>query len=107
MKKNDNSKLSGNSNVDVKMDDTAEIEVTTSNCNEYSEVLVEDTKDLKRHPLDYVDEITALLKTAFPLLTLSMETMVDQILYKLKPSMDEDIYRLIVALMTDGVQVFL
>ncbi len=59
----------------------------------------------KRFAWEHVDEIMSLLKTAFPLLTLSMETMVDQILHKLKPSTDEDIYRLIVALMNDGVQV--
>jgi len=47
----------------------------------------------------------ALLKTAYPLLALSMETMVDAILGRLKPTTDEDIYRLIVALLNDGVQV--
>jgi transformation/transcription domain-associated protein len=64
----------------------------------------EDTPPTKQLPLDYIDEITALLKTAFPLLTLSMETMIEQILHKLKPSTDEDIYRLIAALMNDGIQ---
>lgn len=60
-----------------------------------------------RHPWEYVDEIMGLLKTAFPLLALSMETMVDQILQRLKPTTDEDIYRLIVALLNDGVQMYL
>ncbi|KAJ3404672.1 hypothetical protein HDU80_002517 [Chytriomyces hyalinus] len=59
---------------------------------------------VRRQPWEYVEEIMALLKTAFPLLTLSMETMVDQINQRLKPSSDEDIYRLVVALMGDGVQ---
>ncbi|RKP03126.1 hypothetical protein CXG81DRAFT_9931 [Caulochytrium protostelioides] len=53
---------------------------------------------------DYVEEIMAMLKTAFPLLALSMETMVDQILQRLKSSTDEDIYRLVFALLNDGVQ---
>ncbi|ORX76848.1 FAT-domain-containing protein [Anaeromyces robustus] len=58
----------------------------------------------KKQPWDYVDEIMDIVKTSFPLLTLSIEKMIDQIIQKLKPSPDEDIYRLIVALLTDGVQ---
>ncbi|KAJ3410576.1 hypothetical protein HDV05_003644 [Chytridiales sp. JEL 0842] len=58
----------------------------------------------RRQPWEYVEEVMALLKTAFPLLALSMETMVDQMAQRLKPTTDEDIYRLIVALLTDGLQ---
>jgi transformation/transcription domain-associated protein len=61
--------------------------------------------ETKRQPWQYVDELMTMLKTAFPLLALSMETMIDQMINKLKPTMDEDIYRLIVALLNDGVQV--
>lgn len=61
----------------------------------------------RRQPWEYVEEIMALLKTAFPLLALTMETMVDQILQRLKPTTDEDIYRLIVALLNDGVQIYM
>lgn len=61
-------------------------------------------EDSAKSSLEYVDQIMALLKTAFPLLALSMETMVDQIINKLKPTTDEDIYRLIVALLSDGIQ---
>lgn len=46
-----------------------------------------------------------MLKTSNPLLALSMETMIDGIQQKLKPVADEDMYRLIVALLNDGVQV--
>ena len=60
---------------------------------------------VRRQPWDVIEEIMAHLKTAFPLLALSMETVVDQILQRLKPTTDEDIYRLIVALLNDGVQV--
>ncbi|KAH6600577.1 hypothetical protein BASA50_002141 [Batrachochytrium salamandrivorans] len=62
---------------------------------------------IKRQPWEIIEEIMGLLKTAFPLLALSMETMVDQILLRLKPTTDEDIYRLIVALLSDGVQMYL
>ncbi|ORX57551.1 hypothetical protein DM01DRAFT_1302758 [Hesseltinella vesiculosa] len=56
------------------------------------------------HPLD---EIMAMLKTGYPLLALSMETMVDQIQLKFKPQADEDIYRLVVALYNEGAQQLL
>lgn len=56
------------------------------------------------HPLD---EIMAMLKTGYPLLALSMETMVDQIQLKFKPQADEDMYRLVVALYNEGAQVSL
>jgi len=59
---------------------------------------------IKKQPWEYVEEIMGTVKTSFPLLTLSIEKMIDQIIQKLKPSPDEDIYRLIVALLTDGVQ---
>ena len=60
-----------------------------------------------RQPWEYIEEIMSLLKTAFPLLALTMETMVDQILQRLKPTTDEDIYRLVVALLNDGVQMYM
>ncbi|KAK9238263.1 hypothetical protein V1525DRAFT_117414 [Lipomyces kononenkoae] len=55
-------------------------------------------------PWEYVDEILGILKTAYPLLSLSMETFVDQIYQRFKCSEDEDAYRLVVALLSDGVQ---
>lgn len=57
------------------------------------------------HPWEYVDEIMSVLKTAFPLLALSMEMIVDQISARFKPSPDEDIYRLVTALLADSLQV--
>ncbi|QSL64955.1 hypothetical protein MERGE_002259 [Pneumocystis wakefieldiae] len=55
-------------------------------------------------PWEHVDEIMSILKTAYPLLALSMETMVDQIQQRFKCTPDEDVYRLIVALLNDGIQ---
>ena len=94
IEKEDDSPASG-VNEDVTMQD-AETPIKDENG--------EDNANAKRFAWEHVDEIMALLKTAFPLLTLSIETMIDQIIHKLKPSTDEDIYRLIVALMNDGVQ---
>ncbi|KAK4051001.1 transcription-associated protein 1 [Microbotryomycetes sp. JL201] len=60
-----------------------------------------------RHPWEHVDEIMAILKTAFPLLALSMEMIVDQISTRFKPTPEEDIYRLISALLADSLQQFI
>ena len=58
-----------------------------------------------RQPWELVEEVTLTLKTAFPLLALSMEKMVDQISLRAKPSSDEDIYRFFAALLADALQV--
>ena len=52
----------------------------------------------------YVEEILGILKTAYPLLALSLESLVDQINQRFKCTADEDAYRLGVALLNDGVQ---
>ncbi|KAK5993473.1 Transcription-associated protein 1 [Cladobotryum mycophilum] len=57
----------------------------------------------KRPPWELTEEIMSVLKTAFPLLALSMETMVDQIQKHFKCPPDEDAYRLIVALLNDAL----
>jgi len=64
----------------------------------------EDEKQLvSKKPWEHSEEITQVLKTAFPLLALTMETMVDQIAKNFKCPPDEDAYRLIVALLNDGL----
>ncbi|KAJ2158406.1 transcription-associated protein 1 [Coemansia sp. RSA 552] len=55
-------------------------------------------------PPPAIDELMPKLKTAHPLLTLSMEAMIDQIVHRLKPCPEEDIYRLVHALLSDGLQ---
>lgn len=57
----------------------------------------------RKYPWELTEEIMSVLKTAFPLLALSMETMVDQIQKHFKCPPDEDAYRLIVALLNDGL----
>jgi transformation/transcription domain-associated protein len=57
-----------------------------------------------RQSWEHVDEVVQILKTAFPLLILSMETMVDQILQRFKATPEEEIYRLICMLLLDAVQ---
>ena len=58
-----------------------------------------------KKPWEYAEEINAKLKTLFPLLAYSMESMVDQISKHFKCPPDEDAYRLIVALLNDALNV--
>ncbi|KAL8838619.1 MAG: hypothetical protein Q9170_002065 [Blastenia crenularia] len=60
-------------------------------------------KEAPKKPWEYSDEIMSVVKTSYPLLALSMETMVDQISKHFKCPPDEDAYRLIVALLNDGL----
>ncbi|KAI0028299.1 FAT-domain-containing protein [Vararia minispora EC-137] len=54
----------------------------------------------------YIEDVVQILKTAFPLLILSMETMVDQIVSRFKGSPDEEAYRLLSMLLQDAMQQF-
>lgn len=60
-----------------------------------------------RFPADHVEEILNILKTAFPLLALTMENMAEQLQQRFKPSNDEDIYRLTNALLNDALQQYI
>jgi transformation/transcription domain-associated protein len=57
----------------------------------------------KRPPWEHTEEIMMVLKSAFPLLALSMETVADQLQKHFKVTPDEEAYRLIVALLNDGL----
>ena len=59
----------------------------------------------ERTALEHVEDIASQLKTAFPLLALSVELVCDQIASRFKAVPDEDIFRLISALLQDGLQV--
>lgn len=59
-----------------------------------------------RKPWEYVEEILRTLRTAYPLLVVSMEGIVDSINTRFKCPWDEDSYRLIVALLNDGISVW-
>ncbi|KAL8736626.1 MAG: hypothetical protein Q9181_002303 [Wetmoreana brouardii] len=56
-----------------------------------------------KKPWEHCEEIMSAVKTTFPLLALSMEMMADQIQKHFKCPADEDAYRLIVALLNDGL----
>jgi transformation/transcription domain-associated protein len=58
-----------------------------------------------RMPQELLDEILSILKTAFPLLALSMEKMVDHINVRAQPPKEEDVYRFFFALLSDAMGV--
>lgn len=60
---------------------------------------------LPRQPQEYVDDTLNILKTAFPLLALSMEKMVDHINVRSRAPPEEDVYRFFSALLTDALSV--
>lgn len=61
----------------------------------------------QRQAWEHVDEVLQVLKTSFPLLMLSLETMIDQIQHKFKQTPEEDVYRIICMLLQDAVQACL
>ena len=71
--------------------------------SEQDEKKAESAPQKPLQPWDYLDDIHAVLKTAFPLLAMSMETIVDQIAKNFKSGPDEDAYRLISALLSDAL----
>ena len=87
--------------------------VTTTTAPENSSPMVgtsavgtsETTASHPRQAWEHVDEILQTLKTTFPLLILSLETMVDQIQHKFKPTQEEDVYRQVSLLLSDAVHV--
>ena len=62
-------------------------------------------ESVPKKPWELAQEITDKLKTTFPLLAYSLESMADQISKHFKCPPDEDAYRLIVALFNDGLNV--
>ena len=60
-----------------------------------------------RSPADNIEEVGQILKTAFPLLIMTLETVVDQIMQRFKASPEEEIYRLVCMLLQDAVQASL
>ena len=59
----------------------------------------------QRQAWDYVEEVMQILKTAFPLLIMNMETVVEQIILRFKATQEEEIYRLICMLLQDAMSV--
>lgn len=58
-------------------------------------------------PWDHVDAVLNVLKTAFPLLALTMENMAEQIVQRFKASPEEDLHRLMNALLSEAMQQYI
>jgi transformation/transcription domain-associated protein len=58
-----------------------------------------------RQPWEWIEEVVQILKTAFPLLVLSLETVVDQINQRFKPGPEEETYRMVNLLLGEANQV--
>lgn len=58
-----------------------------------------------RQPWETVEEIVAILKTAFPLLALTLETMVDQFAARFKATQEEELVRYFNALLMEALNV--
>lgn len=58
-------------------------------------------------PWDHVDSVLNVLKTAFPLLALTMENMAEQIVQRFKASPEEDLHRLMNALLSEAMQQYI
>lgn len=61
--------------------------------------------EAKRNPIEYTDDLLAVLKTGYPLLSLSMENMVEHIVQRLRSTADEDLFRVVVTLLSEAFQV--
>ena len=80
-------------------------EETKAEQNGDSQAAVDSAELKPKKPWEYAQDIMDKLKTTFPLLAYSMESMVDQIQKHFKCPPDEDAYRLIIALLNDGLNV--
>ncbi|KAI0092413.1 atypical/PIKK/TRRAP protein kinase [Irpex rosettiformis] len=58
-----------------------------------------------RQAWEYMEEVGQILKTAFPLLIMSLETIVEQISQRLKSSQEEEVYRLLYFLSVEFSQL--
>lgn len=55
-------------------------------------------------PIAAIDELQATLKTAYPLLVLTVENMAEHMIHRLRSSPEEDLYRVLVTLLSEAYQ---
>lgn len=56
-------------------------------------------------PTTAIEELQSTLKTAYPLLVLTIENMAEHIIHRLRSSPEEDLYRVLVTLLSEAYQV--
>jgi transformation/transcription domain-associated protein len=94
-----------NNGVPKTEDQTVPGNVATPSTSGQQEAQQSTTPHTVKQDWEYVDEIVAILKTASPLLALTLETMVDQCSTKFKATPEEEIYRFTFMLLQDGLSV--
>ena len=65
----------------------------------------EDVEIQSRGPLETAEELLSILKTAYPLLALTLENSMEHIVHRLRSSAEEDLYRLLSSLITELYQM--
>lgn len=88
----------------VQLEDGAQNSITERSSEDSRREAISAAATSIRKSWEHVEEIMSILKTAYPLLALSLESLVDQINQRFKCTADEDAYRLGIALLNDGVQ---
>ena len=59
---------------------------------------------VRRGAVEEAEDVMAVLKTAYPLLTLSIENLIDHLVNRLRASPDEDLLRILTTLLTEASQ---
>lgn len=95
----------GTAQPDIKIEPKTELKTEPSEGSGAANGAIDNTssQSIPKKPWEHTDDILAVVKTSFPLLALSMESMVDQIQKHFKCPPDEDAYRLITALLNDAL----
>jgi transformation/transcription domain-associated protein len=70
-----------------------------------SQIVPSGASDAQVKEGQYIEEVAQRLKTAFPLLVLTLETVVDQFSKRFKATPEEEQYRMMAALVGDALQV--
>jgi transformation/transcription domain-associated protein len=98
---NGNSQLTPDASSQVRTTDGSEAQRIATQLNQATP-----TQPI-RQAWEHIEEVGQILKTAFPLLIMSLETIVDQLNQRFKLTTDEDLYRLIFMLCADSTMVSL
>lgn len=63
-----------------------------------------DSFNSRKHPLESAEDLMSILKTAYPLLALTMENAMEHIVHRLRSNVEEDFLRVLTSLITESYQ---
>lgn len=58
----------------------------------------------RKHPMECAEDLISVLKTGYPLLSLTMENVMEHIVHRLRSTVDEDFYRVLTSLIGEAYQ---